>query len=86
MKVPFILKKYLNVTISIGLRYPPEPPYFLRNLVPDGMYLTEYDVQYLLERAHHGAPIKNLKYRMFRVLLQNKFHKTSQQNPNINKI
>ena len=28
MKVPFILKKYLKVTISIGLRYPPEPPYF----------------------------------------------------------
>ena len=85
MKVPFILKKYLKVTISIGLRYPPEPPYFLRNLVPGGMYLTVYDIQYLLAQAHNGAPIKNPKYWMFWLLLDNNIHKTSQQTPKINK-
>ena len=62
-----------------------EPPFFLRNLVPDGMYLTEYDVQYLLERAHHGAPIKNLKYGILWVLLHNKPDKTPQPNPKKNK-
>ena len=75
----------MKLTSSIGLRYLPEPPYFLRNPVPYGMYRTVYDVPYLLACAYHGAPIKNLKYGIFWVLLHNKHDKTSRQNPKINK-